>query len=61
LLRYLNGDANASLDVIMDLPIDATQAECVETLRLQVAAVIEAGGLDPALAQHLTNVVATIG
>jgi hypothetical protein len=33
----------------------------VETLRLQVAAVIEAGGLDPALAQHLTNVVATIG
>jgi CRP-like cAMP-binding protein len=61
LLRYLNGDANASLDVIMDLPIDATQAECVETLRLQVATVIEAGGLDPALAQHLTNVVATIG
>ena len=61
LLRYLNGDANASLDAIMDLPIDATQAECVETLRLQVAAMIEAGGLDPTLAQHLTNVVATIG
>jgi CRP-like cAMP-binding protein len=61
LLRYLNGDANASLDAIIDLPIDATQAECVETLRLQVAAAIAAGGLDSALEQYLTNVVATIG
>jgi len=61
LLGYLNGDANASLDAIMDLPIDATQADCVETLRLQVAAAIAAGGLDPTLEQYLTNVVATIG
>jgi hypothetical protein len=30
-------------------------------LRLQVAAAIEAGGLDSALEQHLTNVLATIG
>jgi hypothetical protein len=33
----------------------------VETLRLQVAAAIEAGGLHPALEQYLTNVVAAIG
>ena len=61
LLRHLNGDSTASLDAIIDLPVDASQAECVEGLRLQVAAVIEAGGLDPALEQHLTTVVATIG
>ena len=61
LLRHLNGDSAASLDAIIDLPVDASQAECVEGLRLQVAAVIEAGGLDPALEQHLTTVVATIG
>lgn len=61
LLRYLNGDSNASLDAIIDLPIDATQAECVETLRLQVAAAISAGGLDPAVERYMANVVATIG
>jgi hypothetical protein len=61
LLRHLNGDANASLDAIIDLPIDATQAECVEALRLQVAAAIAAGGLDPALERSMANVVATIG
>jgi CRP-like cAMP-binding protein len=61
LLRDLNGDSRASLDAINDLPTDATQAECVETLRLLVAEAIEAGGLDPALERHLTHVVATIG
>jgi hypothetical protein len=61
LLRDLNGDSSASLDAINDLPTDATQAECVETLRLLVAEAIEAGGLDPALERHLTHVVATIG
>jgi len=61
LLRYLNGDSNVPLDAIIDLPTDATEAECVETLRLQVTAAIEAGGLDPALEQYLTNVVTTIG
>jgi CRP-like cAMP-binding protein len=61
LLRHLNGDSNVSLDAVIDLPVDATAAECVEMLRLQVAAAIEAGGLDSALEQHLTNVLATIG
>jgi CRP-like cAMP-binding protein len=61
LLRHLNGDSTVSLDAIIDLPSDATQSECVETLRLQVAAAIEAGGLHPALEQYLTNVVAAIG
>jgi CRP-like cAMP-binding protein len=61
LLRYLTGDSIASLDAVIDLPIEATQAECVEMLRLQVAAAIEAGGLDPVLEHYLANVVATIG
>jgi CRP-like cAMP-binding protein len=61
LLRYLTGDSHVSLDAVIDLPDDATPAECVEALRTQVDEAVRAGGLSADLEQYLCNVVATIG
>jgi CRP-like cAMP-binding protein len=61
LLRYLTGDSHVSLDAVIDLPDDATPAECVEALRTQVDEAVRAGGLSADLEQYLRNVVATIG
>lgn len=61
LFRYLTGDSHVALDAVIDLPVDASAAECVEALRRQVDAAIAAGGLSPQLAGYLAQVVATIG
>ena len=61
LFRYLTGDSHVSLDAVIDLPDDATPAECVEALRTQVDEAVRAGGLPADLEQYLRNVVATIG
>jgi hypothetical protein len=46
---------------VIDLPDDATPAECVEALRMQAHDAIIAGGLSPEVVRHLEPVVATIG
>ncbi|NBW87597.1 MAG: cyclic nucleotide-binding domain-containing protein, partial [Planctomycetia bacterium] len=61
LFRYLTGDSHVALDAVIDLPDDATPAECVETLRRQVDEAVSAGGLAPDLIRYLEQVVATIG
>jgi CRP-like cAMP-binding protein len=61
LFRYLTGDSHVALDAVMDLPDDATPAECVEALRHQVDAAIAGGGLAPDLVRYLQQVVTTIG
>ena len=61
LVRFLSGDSHAPLDAVIDLPDDATPAECVEALRRQAHAAIDSGVLTPALAGSLDEVVATIG
>jgi CRP-like cAMP-binding protein len=61
LFRYLTGDSHVALDAVIDLPDDATPAECIEALRRQVDVAIAAGGLAPDLVRYLQQVVATIG
>jgi CRP-like cAMP-binding protein len=61
LFHYLTGDSHGSLDAVIDLPDDATPAECVEALRTQVDEAVRTGGLPPDLERHLLKVVATIG
>jgi CRP-like cAMP-binding protein len=61
LFRYLTGDSHVALDAVIDLPHDATPAECVEALRHQVDEAVAAGGLAPDLVRYLQQVVATIG
>ena len=61
LVRYLSGDSHVPLDVVIELPDEATPAECVEALRNQVDALIATGGLAPELARHLGDLVVTIG
>jgi CRP-like cAMP-binding protein len=61
LFRYLTGDSQVALDAVIDLPDDATPAECVEALRRQVDAAIAAGGLPPELVRYLQQVITTIG
>ena len=61
LFRYLTGDSHVALDAVIDLPDDATPAECVEALRRQVDAAIAAGGLPPELVRYLQQVITTIG
>ncbi len=61
LLRFLSGDSQGTLDAVLDLPDDATPAECVDALRKQAHDAIAAGGLPPELVRHLEPVVATIG
>ncbi|MFM8984727.1 MAG: cyclic nucleotide-binding domain-containing protein, partial [Planctomycetia bacterium] len=60
LFRFLTGDSHVSLDAVIDLPAEATPAECVDALRRQVDDAIRAG-LPPDLERYLGNVVATIG
>ncbi len=60
LFRFLTGDSHVSLDAVIDLPDEATPAECVEALRRQVDDAIEAG-LPADLERYLKNVVTTIG
>jgi CRP-like cAMP-binding protein len=61
LFRYLTGDSHVALDAVIDLPDEATPAECVEALRRQVDGAIAAGGLAPDLVRYLQQVVTTIG
>jgi hypothetical protein len=61
LFRYLTGDSHVALDAVIDLPDEATPAECVEALREQVDATIAAGGLPADLERYLGHMVATIG
>ncbi|MGB8853345.1 MAG: cyclic nucleotide-binding domain-containing protein [Pirellulales bacterium] len=60
LFRFLTGDSHVALDAVIDLPAEATPAECVDALRRQVDDAIGAG-LPPDLERYLCNVVATIG
>ncbi len=60
LFRFLTGDSHVALDAVIDLPAEATPAECVDALRRQVDDAIRAG-LPPDLERYLGNVVATIG
>jgi CRP-like cAMP-binding protein len=60
LFRFLTGDSHVSLDAVIDLPAEATPAECVDALRRQVDDAIRAG-LPPDLERYLGHVVATIG
>jgi CRP-like cAMP-binding protein len=60
LFRFLTGDSHVSLDAVIDLPAEATPAECLDTLRRQVDDAIGTG-LAPDLERYLRNVVATIG
>ena len=60
LFGFLTGDSHVSLDAVIDLPAEATPAECVDALRRQVDDAIRAG-LPPDLERYLRNVVATIG
>lgn len=60
LFRFLTGDSHVSLDAVIDLPEEATPAECVEALRSQVDDAIKAG-LPADLERYLGHVVATIG
>jgi hypothetical protein len=46
---------------VIDLPDDATPAECVEALRAQVDEAVRGGGLPVNLERYLRDVVATIG
>jgi CRP-like cAMP-binding protein len=61
LVRFLAGESPTPLDGVIDLPDDATPAECIEALRKQVHDAVSAGGLPPALASSLEQVVAVIG
>jgi len=61
LFRYLTGDSHVALDAVIDLPEDATPAECVEALRRQVDDAVAVGGLAPDLVRYLEQVVTTIG
>jgi hypothetical protein len=49
------------LDAVIDLPDDATPAECVEALRHQVDEAVATGGLAPDLVRYLQQVLTTIG
>lgn len=60
LFRFLTGDSHVLLDAVIDLPADATPAECVDALRRQVDDAIRAG-LPADLERYLSNVIATIG
>jgi CRP-like cAMP-binding protein len=61
LFRYLTGDSHVQLDAVIDLPDDATPAECVEALRHQVDEAVATGGLAPDLVRYLQQVLTTIG
>jgi CRP-like cAMP-binding protein len=60
LFRFLTGDSHVSLDAVIDLPAEATPAECVDALRRQVDDAVKAG-LPSDLERYLGHVVATIG
>jgi len=61
LVRFLSGDSRTPLDAVIDLPDDATPAECLDALRRQVDEAIAGGGLAPDRVRHLQDVVSTIG
>ena len=50
-----------ALDAVIDLPDDATPAECVEALRDQAESLAHGQALSPELKTFLEQVVATIG
>jgi CRP-like cAMP-binding protein len=61
LFRYLTGDSHVPLDAVIDLPDDATPAECVDALRDQVDEAVRSRNLPPDLTSLLQTIVATIG
>jgi CRP-like cAMP-binding protein len=61
LVGFLSGRSHVPLDAVIDLPDDATPAECVEALRHQAESLVQGPALSPALKTFLEQVVATIG
>lgn len=61
LVGFLSGGSHVPLDAVIDLPDDATPAECVEALRDQAESLVEGPSLSPELKTFLEQVVATIG
>jgi CRP-like cAMP-binding protein len=57
LFCYLSGDSHTALDKVIDCPVDASTAEYVETLRLQVNAAIKGRRLPPELQRCLMNII----
>ena len=61
LVGFLSGGSHVALDAVIDLPDDATPAECVEALREQAESLARGAALSPELKTFLDQVVATIG
>ena len=61
LVGFLSGGSHVALDAVIDLPDDATPAECVEALRDQAESLAHGQALSPELKTFLEQVVATIG
>lgn len=61
LVDLLSGGSQVPLDAVIDLPDDATPAECVEASRDQAESLVEGPALSPELKMFLEQVVATIG
>jgi CRP-like cAMP-binding protein len=61
LVGFLSGGSHVALDAVIDLPDDATPAECVEALREQAESLARGATLTPELKTFLEQVVATIG
>ncbi len=61
LIGFLSGGSHVPLDAVIDLPDDATPAECVEALRDQAESLVQGPALSPELKTFLEQVVATIG
>ena len=61
LVGFLSGGSHVPLDAVIDLPDDATPAECVEALRDQAESLVRGPALSPELKTFLEQVVATIG
>ncbi len=61
LVGFLSGGSHVPLDAVIDLPDDATPAECVEALRHQAESLVQGPALSPELKTFLEQVVATIG
>jgi hypothetical protein len=61
LLAFLSGDSHVPLDAVLDLPDEATPAECVDALREQAETLVTGGVLSGDLRAFLQEVVATIG
>lgn len=61
LFRFLSGDSHGRLDAVLDLPDEATPAECLDGLRHQLDAALKRTDLAPDLIAHLEQIASTIG